>query len=548
MKSVQRIGVVVLLGLTLALTPVQPAKILSIFPTTSKSHWILGSALMKELAMDGHEVTVISPFTLKNAPKTYRHVEIVYNRGVFEEMMDKVFDKIDDSIVEKMLELGVFVTEIVNTTLTSPEVQKLLHSDETFDLLVLEVFLDDAFLGFADRFNCPVVGMSTFGASTWVNSLTGSPQPLSYVPHPMSSFTDKMNFWQRLGNVLFTAFDEALVKVMVEPTYERYYREYFPNATRSLEEMRRRGVSLILVNSHFSLSFPRPYLPNLIEIGGFHVNRKVNPLPEVRLQVLNLQAMTSFIAKHNTTLPGHQNIIEQSEHGVIYFSMGSNLKPSKMDKQKRDDVIKVLSTVKQNIIWKWDDDTLVLDKKKFLLGKWFPQDDILAHPNVKLFITHGGLLSCTESIHHGVPIVGIPIFGDQLLNMAKAEQSGWGVGVAYTDLNERTFSKAINKVLGDESYISNIKSISRRLRDQPVPPIEMATFWIEYVLRHDGAKHLISAAQDLNFVEYNNLDVYTFIGTVIALVICLVRFGVTLLVRRLFPSNKKRANSAKKRN
>ena len=36
---------------------VESAKILGIFPTSSKSHWILGSALMKELAQDEHEVS-----------------------------------------------------------------------------------------------------------------------------------------------------------------------------------------------------------------------------------------------------------------------------------------------------------------------------------------------------------------------------------------------------------------------------------------------------------------------------------------------------------
>uniref|UniRef100_A0A182X8K0 Uncharacterized protein n=1 Tax=Anopheles quadriannulatus TaxID=34691 RepID=A0A182X8K0_ANOQN len=157
---------------------VESAKILGIFPTASKSHWILGSSLLKELAQDGHEVTMISPFPLKNAPKTYRDVNIAYNTNLFDDIMDEVFEKIDDSIVEKMMELGTFVNEITNTTLSSPEVQALIHSDETFDLLILEIFLDDALLGFADRFNCPVVGMSTFGASSWVNSLTGSPQPL----------------------------------------------------------------------------------------------------------------------------------------------------------------------------------------------------------------------------------------------------------------------------------------------------------------------------------------------------------------------------------
>ncbi|XP_058123358.1 UDP-glycosyltransferase UGT4-like [Anopheles ziemanni] len=511
----------ILLCLFLANGQVEGSKILGIFPTMSKSHWILGSTLMKELALHGHEVTVISPFALPNAPENTRHVKIEHTR-MLEDMMDKVFERIDNSIVQKMLNLQYFVHAIANTTLSSPAVQSLLHSDEQFDLLVLEIFLDEVFLGFGDRFNCPVIAMSTFGASAWVTSLIGSPQPLSYIPHPMIGLTSRMNFRQRLTNVLFTGFDEILKSVLFDPIHEEYYRKFFPNAKRSLAEMRRHGVSLVLVNSHFSLSFPRPYLPNLIEVGGFHVNRKVNPLPE-----------------------DIKNFVEKSKHGVIYFSMGSNIKPSKMDRQKRDDIIKVLSAVKQNIIWKWDDDTLVLDKGKFLLGKWFPQDDILAHPNVKLFITHGGLLSCTESIYHGVPIVGIPIFGDQLLNMARAEQSGWGIGVTYTELNEAIFSKAVNEVLSNDKFASNIKLISRLFRDQPLPPMELARFWIEYVLRHDGAKHLISAAQDLNFFEYNNLDVYAFIAGIVTLVLISITFCVKKIVARLFANKPKKINRKK---
>uniref|UniRef100_A0A182J7J1 UDP-glucuronosyltransferase n=1 Tax=Anopheles atroparvus TaxID=41427 RepID=A0A182J7J1_ANOAO len=521
-RNTRFFGVLLCLFLAVTTNQAKASKILGIFPTMSKSHWILGSTLMKELALNGHEVSVISPFPLSDAPANYRHVQIEYTR-MLEDMMDKVFERIDNSIVQKMLNLEHFVHAIANTTLSSPAVQTLLRSEEErFDLLVLEIFLDEVFLGFGDRFNCPVIAMSTFGASAWVTSLIGSPQPLSYVPHPMIGLTNHMNFRQRLGNVLFTAFDEILKSVLFDPIHERYYKEFFPNANRSLAEMRRHGVSLVLVNSHFSLSFPRPYLPNLIEVGGFHINRKVNPLPK------NIKSF-----------------IEQSKHGVIYFSMGSNLKPSKMDRQKRDDIIRVLSGVKQNIIWKWDDDTLVLDKGKFLLGKWFPQDDILAHPNVKLFITHGGLLSCTESIYHGVPIVGIPIFGDQLLNMARAEQSGWGIGVAYTQLTEATLGKAVHDVLDNDRFAANIKLISRLFRDQPLPPMDLARFWIEYVLRHDGAKHLISAAQDLSFVEYNNLDVYAFIAASVVLLVMLVRFCLKKVVIYLFAKKPRKLNKKK---
>ena len=139
--------------------------------------------------------------------------------------------------------------------------------------------------------------------------------------------------------------------------------------------MIKHGVSMVLLNTHFSLNYPQANLPNMIEIGGFHVKIETDSLPE-----------------------DIQKFIDESKHGVVYFSLGGNLKPSKMTAEKKEAIIKALSKIKERVIWKWDDDTTVVDKNKFLVRKWLPQNDILAHSKVKLFVTHGGLLSCTESI------------------------------------------------------------------------------------------------------------------------------------------------------
>lgn len=126
---------------------------------------------------------------------------------------------------------------------------------------------------------------------------------------------------------------------------------------------------------------------------------------------------------NNETKPLPDDIrkfIESAEHGVVYFSLGSNLKPSNMEEQKRWDILAVLSQLKQKVIWKWDDESMEIDNDKFMIRKWLPQDDILAHDNVKLFVTHGGLLSCIESIYRGKPVVGIPIFADQMVKTFNA--------------------------------------------------------------------------------------------------------------------------------
>ena len=51
------------------------------------------------------------------------------------------------------------------------------------------------------------------------------------------------------------------------------------------------------------------------------------------------------------------------------------------------------------------------------------------------------------------------------------------------------------------------------MRDQPETPQDRAVFWAEYVIRHKGAKHLQSAARNLNFFQYYCVDV---IATLVA--------------------------------
>lgn len=51
-------------------------KILCIYPTVGRSHWIIGSSTAKALAASGHEVTMISPFPLKKSHPNYHDIEL----------------------------------------------------------------------------------------------------------------------------------------------------------------------------------------------------------------------------------------------------------------------------------------------------------------------------------------------------------------------------------------------------------------------------------------------------------------------------------------
>lgn len=52
------------------------ANILAFLPTLAKSHYIAFQPLLKELAVRGHNMTVLSHFSLKDAPLNYYHIDV----------------------------------------------------------------------------------------------------------------------------------------------------------------------------------------------------------------------------------------------------------------------------------------------------------------------------------------------------------------------------------------------------------------------------------------------------------------------------------------
>lgn len=71
------------------------------------------------------------------------------------------------------------------------------------------------------------------------------------------------------------------------------------------------------------------------------------------------------------------------------------------------------------------------------------------HPATKLFISHGGLLSTMESAYHGVPMIGLPIFVDQTINMKNVEIKGYSITLEILDLTEKDLEKAIHQILNE---------------------------------------------------------------------------------------------------
>lgn len=74
---------------------------------------------------------------------------------------------------------------------------------------------------------------------------------------------------------------------------------------------------------------------------------------------------------------------------------------------------------------------------------------ITEHPNIKAFVTQGGLQSTDEAIDAGVPLVGIPLQADQWLNTEKYELYKIGITLEMENLTEDTLRNAIKTVVHD---------------------------------------------------------------------------------------------------
>lgn len=273
----------------------------------------------------------------------------------------------------------------------------------------------------------------------------------------------------------------------------------------------RKNVSLALVNYHFTQGNPRPNVPALVEVGGLQVKEKVDPLPNDLL-----------------------HWIDGAEHGAIYLSFGSNINSKDLHPEKLEHIKRTFSKLKQRVIWKFEDDTITGLPSNVKIWKWLPQDDLLAHPNLKLFITHGGLGSVLEAKVRGVPIVGIPIFGDQMTNLDACKSQGWAIVLHYNDLTDESFTTAILEVLNNQQYRENVKYLSKLFLDRPQSPMATAIFWVEYILRHHGAKHMQANSVHLNSFQLNSLDVIGFLAVVVLLNILIFYYCVKCCCRKIF--------------
>ncbi|XP_019634059.1 PREDICTED: LOW QUALITY PROTEIN: UDP-glucuronosyltransferase 1-1-like [Branchiostoma belcheri] len=476
--------------------PAGAGKVLMMGP--SGSHWLNLVYLAEGLVSKGHDVVSLVPSNLYdnqlkvlNTP-TRRKIhlerfEVPLEGDFFDSMIDlQVQLSLGDNENQSVLDFTwTFAYEAFKITTSSPigvEECEVLVFDEklisklqqmNFDILIIDPAMTCGNI-VARLLNIPLVIMQA------PHIMPGFLEYATQAPVPIATFYSfRTDFTQRLKNLFWHCFAGALMSA--------YTSRFGPIASRALgykttilELMAE--ADLFLMRGEFIMHPPHPAMPNMVYIGGYHV-QNINPLPKDLERFLE----------------------ESGDAGVVVLSFGSYAKV--MGRRKAEMLAAGLAKVPFKVIWKFQGQRPKNTGKNTLILDWIPQNDLLAHPKTRLFITHCGINAVYEAMFHGVPMVRVPAFAEQHGNSNNLETLGTGVTLDIFTMTSDDLYEAIMEVANNKTYKSNAVRLAQLQQDQPQSPMDRAVWWIEHVIRHGGLPHLKSAARHLSLLQYHLLDV-----------------------------------------
>lgn len=298
--------------------------------------------------------------------------------------------------------------------------------------------------------------------------------------HPtfnLLGFFNEMTFIQRLANLLVA----MLITISPNPLYpSNMVERYVPEKPDVSLDVLHRRAAFHLIDSEFILDFPKPMLPNMEFVGGLSTEK-----PKPLTQELDL-------------------FMDSATTGVIIVSFGSVAKTLPVDRMmKLIGVFKKIQNVK--FVLRYGTDTNITGN--VLLMPWVPQNDLLGHPKTVAFITHCGNSGLYEGLNNAVPMIGLPLFGDQFFNCRKMASKGFGIAADFCSFTDSELSNIIQDILTNSTYKETIRKASRIFHGQQGTPSERAAFWIDHVMEH-GGEYLQSPEVDMPMYKFYLIDVF----------------------------------------
>ncbi|XP_067994221.1 UDP-glucuronosyltransferase 1A1-like isoform X5 [Melanerpes formicivorus] len=454
------------------------------------SHWLSMHPVVERLRQRGHEIVVLAPEINLRIEPSVHYTTKTYSVSYTRDYVEAEFKKLGYRSftpqpllekISKMANITAMFFDSCKCLLSNKELIKYLEESK-FDAVFMDPFFPCGQI-VAEHLSLPSVYLIRGLPCGLDIHATLCPNPPSYIPRFFTLYTDRMAFLQRVGNLIASLSSSLACSFLYSP-YNHLIKEFLQQEATVLELFSH--ASVWLMKYDFVFEYPRPLMPNMVLIGGISCSQE-KALSQEFEAIVNASG----------------------EHGIVVFSLGSMV--SEIPMKKAIEIADALGTVPQTVLWRYTGKTPPNLPDNVKLVKWLPQNDLLAHPKTRAFITHGGSHGVYEGICNAVPMVLMPLFGDQMDNAKRVESREAGLVLNILEMTSKDISTALKTVINDKKYKENIKRMSELHLDRPIHPLDLAVHWVEFVMRHKGAPHLRPAAHDLNWIQYHSLDVVAFL-------------------------------------
>ncbi|XP_053658548.1 UDP-glucosyltransferase 2-like [Anopheles marshallii] len=490
--------------------------ILYISAVASPSHFLWSQQLSKILANTGHNVSLLSIY--KEGKEHNLH--FLKLDGVDEALSkDHTVDYLSMHSMSPAELLTSFVELehlVCRHAITSKQLLNLLNYPKnfTFHLVIHDHLAGPCLLLLLERFQFPPLVMATASnVFASVECILGSPVYPGFIPNYLLDTPPSFGYFHRLHSFMLKVYEMLIKRYYSNPQIDLLVKSHFQTVS-SVSRLESKAI-IVLMNSIDLFDPPEPRVWRVANVGGLHIS---DPKP--------LRAL--FFPYRNTTYDK-----------CVYISFGSNVKMYDLKNHLAQSIIttaRLLPHIK--FLWKVDtssDNEII--PGNVITFDWFPQNDLLGSGTIDAFITHGGLLSVQEAIWYGIPMLGIPNYGDQYQNVRRIERMGIGKKLLLEDVNQDSLKKHLLDVINEERFKQSAAAVSRIIRDKHITPQMKALWVVDWVLRnHNKTLNMLDDLNDVGYIQKYSIDVLSTIILMTCLVISLayratVGFVCFLLVK-----------------
>ena len=199
---------------------------------------------------------------------------------------------------------------------------------------------------------------------------------------------------------------------------------------------------LILVGTVFGIEIPRP-IPPLVKMVGPIFPKTIAPLTPSLKQWLEA---------------GEQDAV------VVYIAFGTL---ATLEAWQIKALVEGLTNAKYRVLWSIPENQQHIFPKlpdSFRIESFVPQQAVLSHRSVRVFISHCGMNSINEALSCGKPILGLPFFGDQFYNAARIVDLGVALKLNKENFQSSEVSEKVDSLLSNQTYKDKANKMSEIIK------------------------------------------------------------------------------------